>query len=223
MQSLTRSQLFLNYNFKYAKMSSFVVFCEVTFAQLTPEEIAELQSNVQTLEPMNMELFNKKFKIIDENYCLILPPWAILGGQIASDDFILIEISLMAWFCLKHRKSIGTLLKLGFTLARKIQKDPKIIKHLVQQAKGLVANITPPDPPLRPPSTSAECAATVPKPDTKEHVIEEPSTSVGVHSPSLLSKAHHHTLEFITEAAQELYTKGQLHIKPYTGYLKKER
>ena len=37
MQSLTHSQFFLNYNFQYVKMSSFVVFREMTFAQLTPE------------------------------------------------------------------------------------------------------------------------------------------------------------------------------------------
>ena len=30
-------------------------------------------------------------------------------------------------------------------------------------------------------------------------------------------------LEFITEAAQELYAKGQLCIKPYAGYLKGKR
>ena len=152
VQSFIRSQFFLNYNFKYATMSSFVVIHEMTFAQLTTEEIAKLQSNVQTLEPMNMELFNQKFKLIDENYPLILPPWAILGGQIVSGAFILTEISLIAWFCLKHRK---TMLKFGLTLARKIQKEPKIIEHLVQQAEGLVANITPTDPPPRPPSTSA--------------------------------------------------------------------
>ena len=72
----------------------------MSFAQLTPEEIAELQSKINTLEPMNMALFNQKFKLIDENYPLTLPPWAILGGQIVSGTFILIEISLMAWFCL---------------------------------------------------------------------------------------------------------------------------
>ena len=74
MQSLTRSQFFLNYNFQYAKMSSFVVFHEITFAQLTPEELANLQSKVQTLEHMDMKLFNEKLKMIDENYPLTLPP-----------------------------------------------------------------------------------------------------------------------------------------------------
>ena len=82
MQSLTRSQFFSNYNFKYAKMSSFVVYCEMTFAQLILEEITELQTRVQTLEPVNMELFNQNLKLINENYPLTLPPWVILGGQV---------------------------------------------------------------------------------------------------------------------------------------------
>ena len=54
-------------------MSSFVVYHEMTFAQLTPDEITELQSRVQTLEPMNMELFNQKLKLINENHPLTLP------------------------------------------------------------------------------------------------------------------------------------------------------
>ena len=80
MESLTRSQFFLNYNFQYAKMSSFVVFHAITFTQLTLEELLELQFKIQTLEPMNMKLFNQKFKFIDENYPITLPPWVILGG-----------------------------------------------------------------------------------------------------------------------------------------------
>ena len=55
-------------------MSSFVVFREMTFTQLTPEELTELQSKIQTLEPMNMKLFNQKFKLIDKSYPITLPP-----------------------------------------------------------------------------------------------------------------------------------------------------
>ena len=132
MQSLTQSQFFLNYNFQYVKMSSFVVFREMTFAQLTPEELANLQTKIQTLEPMDMKLFNEKLELIDENYPLTLPPWIILGGQVISSAFILSEITLTVWFCLKHRKSMTTLLKIGLPLARKIQNDPEIIEHLVQ-------------------------------------------------------------------------------------------
>ena len=66
----------------------------MTFAQLTPEELANLQTKIQTLEPMDMKLFNEKLKLIDENYPLTLPPWIILGGQVISSAFILTEITL---------------------------------------------------------------------------------------------------------------------------------
>ena len=128
MQSLTRSQFFLQYNLQYVKMSSFVVFQEMTFEQLTTEELAGLHAKVQTLEPMNMKLFNEKLKLIDENYLLTIPPWVTLGGQVISGAFILTKITLMAWFCLKHRKSVSTLLKIGLPLARKIKDNPQIIE-----------------------------------------------------------------------------------------------
>ena len=208
MQSLTRSQFFLDYNFKYLKMSFFVVFHEMSFAQLTPEEIAELQSKVDTLEPMNMALFNQKFKLINESYPLTLPPWAILGGQIVSGAFILTEISLTAWFCLKHRRSVGTLLKLSLSLTKKIHQDPKFIEHLVQQAEALASNIKPPEPLPHPPSSSAGHVAPAATPAPKEHAVTIPSTSTEVYPPSTPSKAHRKTLEFITEAAQELFAQG---------------
>ena len=57
MQSITRSQFFLKYNYQYVNMSSFIVYHEMTFAQLTPKEVANLQAKIQTLEPMNMKLY----------------------------------------------------------------------------------------------------------------------------------------------------------------------
>ena len=55
----------------------------------------------------------------------------------------------------------------------------------------------------------------------KDDPMNAPSTSIAV--PPSSSGAHRHTLEFITEAVQELYAKGQLRIKPYAGYLKGKR
>ena len=100
----------------------------MTFEQLTTEELAALHAKVQTLKPMNMKLFNEKFKLIDENYPFTLPTWVTLGGQVISGAFILTKITLMAWFCLRHRKSVSTLLKIGFPLARKIKDNPQIIE-----------------------------------------------------------------------------------------------
>ena len=184
----------------------------MTFAQLTPEELANLQAKIQTLEPMDMKLFNEKLKLIDENYPLALSPWIIWGGQVISGAFILTEITLMVWFCLEHRKSMTTLLKTVLPLTRKIQNDPKTIEHLVQWAEELVTTLVPPEPPPRPPVTTTDSAVTTSKPTKSDNTSVTPSTSVAF-PPSSPSQAHQHTLEFITEAAQELYTKGQLCIK----------
>ena len=50
-----------------------MVFCEMSFAQLTPKEILELKSKMDTLEPINMALLNQKLKLINENYPMTLP------------------------------------------------------------------------------------------------------------------------------------------------------
>ena len=74
--------------------------------------------------------------------------------------------------------------------------------------EGLITSPTLLDPPPRPPSSSARCTTSASKSNTAEHTIDVPTTSKEVSSPTLQSKAHHSTLEFITEAAQELYAKG---------------
>ena len=152
-------------------------YCEMTFAQLTPDKITELQSKVQTLEPMNMELFNQKLKFINENYPITLPHWVILGGQIISSAFILMEITLTVWFCLKHKKSMNTFFKLGFLLARKILRDPKIIERLVQQTERFISSPTLPDPPPRPPSSITKCTTSASTSTAADHATEVPTTS----------------------------------------------
>ena len=167
---------------------------------------------------MNMKLFNEKLRLIDENYPLTIPPWVTLGGQVISGAFILTKITLMAWFCLKHRKSVNTLLKLGLPFARKLKDNPRIIEQLTQRATELVANITPPELPPRVHIAAADSPTLASKQNRNDSPMIAPSTSIAV--PSSLSGAHRRTLEFIMEAAQELYAKGQLHVKPYAGYLK---
>ena len=100
MQSLTRSQFFLQYNFKYINISTFIMFQNLTMSELTLDEKAQLKSKVKLLEPMNMDLLNQKLQLINEDYPLSLPPWAILGFQLVSGGFILTEISMMTWLCI---------------------------------------------------------------------------------------------------------------------------
>ena len=77
------------------------------------------------------------------------------------------------------------------------------------------------EPPSRPPLTTTDSTVTTTKPTTSDNISVTPSTSVAF-PPSSPTRAHRCTLEFITEAVQELYAKGQLHIKPYAGYLKEK-
>ena len=96
------------------------MFQNITMTKLTPEEKEQLKSKVKLLEPMNMGLLNQELQLIDENYPLSMPPWAILGFQLVSSGLILTKLSMMTWLCVKHRKSIPMLLKFGFSLAHKI-------------------------------------------------------------------------------------------------------
>ena len=171
---------------------------------------------------MDMKLFNEKLKLIDENYPLTLPPWMILSGQVISGAFILTEITLTVWFCLKHRKSMTTLLKIALPLTRKIQHDPKTIECLVQWDGELVTTLVPPELPPRPPVITTDNTVTTSKPARSDNTSVTPSTFVAL-PPSSPLRAHQRTLEFITEVAQELCAKGQLCIKPYAGYLKEKR
>ena len=84
-----------------------------------------------------------------------------------------------------------------------------------------MTTIVPPEPPPRPPLTSTDSTVTATEPTTSANIHINPSTSVAF-PPSSPSRAHQQTLEFIMEAAQELYAKGQLHIKPCAGYLKEK-
>ena len=191
-------------------------------AKLTPEEKEQLKSKVKLLEPMNMDLLNQELQLIDENYPLSMPPWAILGFQLVSGGFILTELSMMTWLCIKHRKSISVLLKFGFSLARKIHQNPSIIEHLIQQVDEFLHKNLPPDPSPRP----------KPKPPREKPLptvstsVDQASTNDTFPLPALpgatTTVSHRRTLDFITEAAQELYARGQLRVKPYAKYLKKE-
>ena len=93
---------------------------------------------------------------------------------------------------------------------------------MTQHATELVANINPPAPPPRVHIAAADSPVLTSKWNRNDNPMIAPSSSIAV--PSSSSGAHRRTLEFITEAAQELvYAKGQLRVKPYAGYLKGKR
>ena len=58
LQLITRSQLFLEYNFNYTNVSNFLVWYKSDFAKLTNEEIETLKAKVLKLPTMSMEMFD---------------------------------------------------------------------------------------------------------------------------------------------------------------------
>ena len=78
LQSVTRSQFFLEYNFNYTNVSNFLVWYKSDFAKLTNEEIETLKAKVLKLPTMSIEMFDNVLENIDENYPLSLSPTLIL-------------------------------------------------------------------------------------------------------------------------------------------------
>ena len=78
LQSITRSQFFLEYNFNYTNVSNFLVWYKSDFATLTKKEIETLKAKILKLPTMSMDLFDNILENIDENYPLSLSPTIIL-------------------------------------------------------------------------------------------------------------------------------------------------
>ena len=79
MQSLTRSQFFLDYNFQYTNVSNFVVWYKTDFAALNKDEITSLKAKIMKLPTMSMDIFDRTLETINEDYPFSLSPKMILA------------------------------------------------------------------------------------------------------------------------------------------------
>ena len=64
MQSLTRSQFFLDYNFQYTNVSNFVVWYKTDFATLNKDEITSLKAKIMKLPTMPMDIFDRTLRLL---------------------------------------------------------------------------------------------------------------------------------------------------------------
>ena len=74
LQSITRSQFFLDYSFSYTNVSNFLVWYNFSFAKLMETEIKTLKAKMLQLPPMSMDMFNNIIDNIDEDYPLVSLP-----------------------------------------------------------------------------------------------------------------------------------------------------
>ena len=106
MQSLTRSQFFLDYNFQYTNVSNFVAWYKTNFTTLTKEEITSLKAKIMKLPTMPMDIFDKTLETIDENYPFSLSPKLILALLIATGVCFVIFAILFIWY--KRKTTLAT-------------------------------------------------------------------------------------------------------------------
>ena len=68
LQSVTRSQFFLDFNFNYTNVGNFLVWYNFKFAKLTETEIKTLKTKMLQLPPMSMDMFDNTIDNINEDY-----------------------------------------------------------------------------------------------------------------------------------------------------------
>ena len=124
LQSITRSQFFLEYNFNYTNVSNFLVWYKLDFAKLIKEEIETLKAKVLKLPTMSMDLFDNTLENIDENYPLSLSPTLILALLVMVGICVIALGIIFIWYKRKASlttSTVGNLTKLVPSLNDKIQ------------------------------------------------------------------------------------------------------
>ena len=120
LQSITRSQFFLDYNFNYTNVSNFLVWYKLDFAKLTDTEIKTLKAKVLQLPSMSMDMFDIVLDNIDENYPFTLSPKLILALLIAVGICVIVLGIIFIWY-----KRITTLS--SFTMGNLITLVPSLV------------------------------------------------------------------------------------------------
>ena len=119
LQSRTRSQFFLEYNFNYTNVSNFLVWYKLDFAKLTNEEIKMLLQ----LPTMSMEMFNNILENIDENYPFSLSLTLILALLVSMGICVIALGVIFIWYKRKTSltsSTVGSLVKLIPSLNDKV-------------------------------------------------------------------------------------------------------
>ena len=234
IQSITRSQFFLDYNFNYTNVSKFLIWHKTSFATLTPDEIKSLKAKMLKLPTMPMEIFKKVLGNIDKEYPFSLPPKLILDLLVATGLCTVIIGILFIWYRRKTSftsSTMGNILKLIPSLKEKIPTLDSLLPILSEQAppqnaKNALPTVAVPQqsqtpldelilPPILVPKLQmAKPPPAIPYPTTP--IDPQPSTSTTTDY-----KSGPISLEMFNRAAADLNDKGVINMKNYKKYLYK--
>ena len=231
IQTITRSQFFLNYNFNYTNVSKFLIWHKTDFATLTPDETKTLKAKMLKLPTMPMEIFKKVLGNIDEKYPFSLSPKLILALLIAIGLCTVIIGILFIWYKRKTSftsSTMGNILKLIPSLKEKIPTLdsllPILSEHVPQYAKNALPTVAVPRQPPSPTDELVLPPVLLPKlhmtksppalPFHSTPMEPQPSTSTDYKSGPI-------SLEMFNRAAADLNDKGVINMKKYQKYLHK--
>ena len=138
LQSITRSQFVLDFNFKYTIISNFLVSYDFKFAEPTEAEIKTLKAKMLQLPPMPMDIF-EYIKNIDEDYPFSLSPKIMLITLVVMSIFIIALGPVLIWYKRKvtlSSSTIGNLVKLVPSLAGNTQSLDSLLPMLSKGAQS---------------------------------------------------------------------------------------
>ena len=220
MQSITRSQFFLDYNLKYTNVSNFIVWYKTDFVNLTKEEIELLKAKGLKLPTMSMDIFDKTLETIDEQYPFTLSPKLILALLVVTGIYFIVFGILFIWYKRKTTLTMSTVGNLSKLIPSLTKKKPSLNSLLPILSELLPTNNK---------NTNV---------DTTTAVSHKPTTSNEQSLPTLAP--HHHTklikpktatpltsttktepisLKLFNRTAVDLDKKGEIKIEHYKKYL----
>ena len=235
LQSVTRSQFFLDYNFNYTNVSNFLIWHKTNFATLTTDEIKTLKDKMLKLPTMSMDIFNKVLGNVDKNYPFSMSPKLILALLVLTGLCTIVIGILFIWYKRKTSfttSTMGNILKLIPSLKEKIPTLDSLLPILSEQArsqnaKNALTTVTVPRQLQPPPDELILSPVLVPKLQMNKplanttvpyptHMEPLPSTSI---TTNYKSKAL--SLDMFNRTATDLNEKGVINLKKYKKYLYK--
>ena len=234
LQSVTRSQFFLDYNFNYTNVSNFLVWHKTSFATLTTDEIKTLKAKMLKLPTMSMDIFKNVLGNIDENYPFSLSPKLILALLVLTGVCTIVIGILFIWYKRKTSftsSTMGNILKLIPSLKEKIPTLDSLLPTLSelapsQNTKNALTTVAVPQLPQTPPGERILLPVLVPKLQ-----LEKPTTTISVpyhasHMDAMPStstdyKSEPLSLERFNCATTDLNEKGVINLRRYKKYLYK--
>ena len=237
LQSITRSQFFLDYNFKYTNASNFLIWYKSDFTKLMTKEIETLKAKMLKLPTMSVELFDNVLKNINEDYPFSLSPKLILALLIITGICVIAIGIIFMWY--KRETSltsstVGNLIKLVPSINEKIPTLNSLLPILSELTPSHNDDVispvavshplqTPLDELILPPTMVPKLQMETMKPSTTASIPYHPFHL----EPSSITMTNVKTgpvsLEMFNHATTDLDDKGINNLRRYNKYLYKKQ